>query len=136
MEKSNVKTALIQISTLLDNVESVADTLSLISESSSADCDSRLSNALTLQINELYNVYEEVKAICNANLLNNNGGKTLKELRESSGLDIEAVSKAIDVCPAVLMSWELGESYPTLPEITKLEKVYGTTYNDMKFIPC
>lgn len=131
----NERRAIVKLSDLLDKVEGVADTLSIISDSSSTSSDERLVNALTLQVEALYEVLSRGKEICHAVLLSKNGEITLKELRDKADLTLSEASDKIGVAPEVLDSWEKGFSFPSLDSINKIENLYGFSYNEIKFIP-
>lgn len=60
---------------------------------------------------------------------------TLKALRVNMGLDQKDAASRIGVTPETLSNWERGKSFPTVPQITKLENLYGTTYADINFLP-
>jgi Zn-dependent peptidase ImmA (M78 family) len=44
--------------------------------------------------------------------------------RETAGLTIEAAAKKIDTKPGRLLSWESGETRPTIPQLRKMAEVY------------
>lgn len=60
---------------------------------------------------------------------------TLKALRINAGLDQKQAAKALGVTPETLGSWENGKTFPTVPQITKIEDLYHTTYADINFLP-
>ena len=60
---------------------------------------------------------------------------TLKALRVNVGLDQITAAKRIGVTPETLSNWERGKSFPNVPQITKIEELYGTTYADINFLP-
>ena len=60
---------------------------------------------------------------------------TLKALRVNAGYDQKTAAKEIGITPGTLGSWERGESFPTVPQITKIENLYGITYADINFLP-
>lgn len=62
-------------------------------------------------------------------------GITLKALRVNLGLDQRKAAEMIGVTPETLSSWERGRSFPTVPQITKIENLYGVTYADINFLP-
>ena len=127
--------ALVKISDLLDKIDSVADTLSLIADSDSTSTDERLADSLAFQAQNLYEAFKEGKAICNSILLSGKGEKSLQELRLAAGLGLSEASDKIGVAPETLDSWEKGFAFPSLTEITKIENVYGVSYNDIRFLP-
>lgn len=60
---------------------------------------------------------------------------TLKALRINLGLDQITAAKEIGVTPETLSNWERAKSFPTVPQITKIEKLYGVSYADINFLP-
>lgn len=60
---------------------------------------------------------------------------TLKALRVNKGMDQREAAKAIGVTPETLSNWERGKSFPTVPQITLIEKLYETTYAEISFLP-
>lgn len=62
-------------------------------------------------------------------------GITLKALRVNLGLDQRTAAKEIGVTPETLSNWERGKSFPSVPQITKIENLYGVTYADINFLP-
>lgn len=62
-------------------------------------------------------------------------GITLKALRINAGLDQKQASERLGITPETLSSWERAKSFPTVPQITKIENLYGTSYADINFLP-
>lgn len=60
---------------------------------------------------------------------------TLKALRVNAGLDQRTAAQLIGVTPETLSNWERGKSFPNVPQITSIEKVYNTTYSNINFLP-
>ena len=60
---------------------------------------------------------------------------TLKALRVNSGYDQKKAAQLIGVTPETLGSWERGITFPNVPQITKIEKLYGVNYADINFSP-
>ena len=60
---------------------------------------------------------------------------TLKALRINLGLDQVTAAKEIGVTPETLSNWERAKSFPTVPQITKIENLYGVSYADINFLP-
>ena len=58
---------------------------------------------------------------------------TLKALRVNAGLDQREASKAIGVSPETLGKWENGKTFPNVPQITKIEDLYGVSCSDIDF---
>lgn len=62
-------------------------------------------------------------------------GITLKALRVNAGYDQRTAAQHIGVTAETLGSWERGRSFPTVPQITKIEHLYGVNYADINFSP-
>lgn len=60
---------------------------------------------------------------------------TLKALRINLGLDQVTAAREIGVTPETLSNWERAKSFPNVPQITKIENLYGVTYADINFLP-
>jgi len=60
---------------------------------------------------------------------------TLKALRINAGLDQKEAAKIIGVTPETLSNWERGKTFPSVPQIIEIEKLYNVTYADIKFLP-
>lgn len=60
---------------------------------------------------------------------------TLKALRVNKGLDQATAAKRLDITPETLGRWEKGKSFPTVPQITKIEELYAVSYSDINFYP-
>lgn len=60
---------------------------------------------------------------------------SLKALRVNAGLDQRAAAERLGITPETLSRWEKGKSFPTVPQITKIENLYGTTYAEINFLP-
>ena len=60
---------------------------------------------------------------------------TLKALRVNMGIDKRTAARMIGVSPETLGSWEAGKTFPTVPQITKLENLYSVSYADINFLP-
>lgn len=60
---------------------------------------------------------------------------TLKALRVNTGIDQRTAARMIGVTPETLGSWEAGKTFPTVPQITKIEKLYSVSYADINFLP-
>lgn len=60
---------------------------------------------------------------------------TLKALRVNAGFDQRTAAKALDITPETLGSWEAGKTFPTVPQITKIEQLYSVSYADINFLP-
>lgn len=59
---------------------------------------------------------------------------TLKALRVNADMDQKAAAKALGITPETLGSWEQGKTFPNVKQITMIERLYNTTYNDINFL--
>lgn len=60
---------------------------------------------------------------------------TLKALRVNAGYTQIEAAKALGVTPETLSNWERAKSFPTVPQIKEIEKLYSTSYADIQFSP-
>lgn len=60
---------------------------------------------------------------------------TLKTARELKGLTQQEACKLIGVTKDTLGNYERGKSYPDIPTLRNIEKVYGVNYNQLIFLP-
>lgn len=60
---------------------------------------------------------------------------TLKAARVNKGLTQLEASKRIGVTEDTLGNWERARSFPNVPQIKKIEEVYGVSYNELIFLP-
>lgn len=60
---------------------------------------------------------------------------TLKALRVNAGYTQIEAAKALGVTPETLSNWERAKSFPTVPQIKEIEKLYSTSYADIQFFP-
>lgn len=60
---------------------------------------------------------------------------TLQAARVNKGLTQAEVAERLKITPETLSRWEKGKSFPNVPQITELEKLYGVTYADINFLP-
>lgn len=58
---------------------------------------------------------------------------TLKALRINKGYSQEKASKLIGISVETLANYEKGITYPDVPILKKIEKVYDTNYNNINF---
>lgn len=67
------------------------------------------------------------------------GGKTmrltLKALRVNKSLTQEEAAKAIGVSKYTWSNYEQGKTFPDVPTIETIEKVFDVTYSDIIFLP-
>lgn len=60
---------------------------------------------------------------------------TLKTARELKGLTQQEACKLIGITKDTLGNYERGKSYPDIPILRNIEKVYGVKYNQLIFLP-
>lgn len=60
---------------------------------------------------------------------------TLKNARELAGLTQAEASAKIGVSVDTLGNYERGKSYPDVPVLRKIEKVYNVKYDNLIFLP-
>lgn len=60
---------------------------------------------------------------------------TLKALRIINNLTQKEAAKSLGIAETTLSKWENSKSFPTVPEIAKIEKLYHTKYSDIIFLP-
>lgn len=60
---------------------------------------------------------------------------TLKAARVNRNLTQKEAAKLIGVSLKTLQNYELGESFPDVPVIRQIEKVYGMSYSEIIFLP-
>lgn len=60
---------------------------------------------------------------------------TLKTARELSGLNQEEAAKILEITADTLRSYEKGKTYPDIPMLRKIEKLYHVSYSQIIFLP-
>lgn len=60
---------------------------------------------------------------------------SLKTARELKGLTQQEAAKLMNISTDTLGNYERGKSYPDIPVLRKIEKVYGVSYNQIIFLP-
>jgi transcriptional regulator with XRE-family HTH domain len=65
----------------------------------------------------------------------NNMGYTLKAARINKNMTQKEAAAALKVSVTTLCSWEKGNSFPDVPNIKKIEGLYGVPYGDLIFCP-
>lgn len=60
---------------------------------------------------------------------------TLKALRANKGWSQEEAAKAIGISEETWRNYEQGKTYPNVPIIKGIEKVFNITYADIIFLP-
>lgn len=60
---------------------------------------------------------------------------TLKAARVNMGLTQAQAAEQLGITVDVLSNWERGISFPNVPNIMNLEKLYKVSYSDLIFLP-
>lgn len=60
---------------------------------------------------------------------------SLKNAREIHGWTQTEAAKLIGISTDTLGNYERGKSYPDIPVLRKIEKVYGVKYSQLIFLP-
>lgn len=60
---------------------------------------------------------------------------TLKAARVNKGLRQDQAAKTLGITADTLRSYETYKSFPDVPMIKKMEKLYGMSYDDLIFLP-
>lgn len=60
---------------------------------------------------------------------------TLKTARELCGLNQEEAAKILNITADTLRNYEKGKSYPDVPMLRKIEKLYHASYSQIIFLP-
>lgn len=60
---------------------------------------------------------------------------TLEAARVNAGYKQNEAAEKLGITPETLCRWEKGKSFPNVKQITEIEKLYGLTYADIKFLP-
>jgi len=59
---------------------------------------------------------------------------TLKAARVNVGLTQAEAAKKLGIAIDTIRKYEQGKTFPDVPLIQKIEKLYGVTYNDIDFL--
>jgi transcriptional regulator with XRE-family HTH domain len=59
---------------------------------------------------------------------------TLRAIRINKGWSLEEASVKIGVSKDTLSNWERGETYPTVPQIKRIETVYNIPFSNINFL--
>lgn len=59
---------------------------------------------------------------------------TLRAIRINKGWSLEEASIRIGVSKDTLSNWERGETYPNIPQLKRIEQVYGVPYESINFL--
>lgn len=62
-------------------------------------------------------------------------GFTLKALRVNKCMSQQQVAAILDVTPDTISNWENAKSFPNVPQIDALLKLYEVSYDDIIFLP-
>ena len=60
---------------------------------------------------------------------------TLKAARVNKKLTQRDAATALGISVDTLSNYERGKSFPDVPTIQKIENLYGTTYDNIIFLP-
>ena len=60
---------------------------------------------------------------------------TLKAARVNKNMTQKEASKYLKISEDKLSRYERGLQFPTVPEIQKMEELYGVSYNEIIFLP-
>ena len=60
---------------------------------------------------------------------------TLKAARVNKCYTQAEAAKLIGVTEDTISNWERAKSFPSVPQIIKIEEVYGIPYNELIFLP-
>lgn len=60
---------------------------------------------------------------------------TLKTARETKGYTQAEAAKLLEISEYTLSNYEKGKTYPDVPVIKRIEKLYGVSYNQLIFLP-
>lgn len=59
----------------------------------------------------------------------------LKTWRTSKGLTVKEAANKLEISEYTLMNYESGKTFPSVPVIKRMEKLYNTTYDNILFLP-
>jgi len=60
---------------------------------------------------------------------------TLKAARANKQMNQRDAARALGISVETLSNWENGKTFPDVPNIKKIEDLYGVTYGDLIFCP-
>ena len=60
---------------------------------------------------------------------------TLKAARINAKLTQRIAAKELGIRAATLSKYEAGKTFPAVPTIRKIEKLYSVPYSDINFLP-
>ena len=59
---------------------------------------------------------------------------TLKAARINAGIKQGDAAKLLGINPDTLCKWEKGVTFPNVPQLKKIEQLYGINYADINFL--
>ena len=59
---------------------------------------------------------------------------TLKAARINAGYDQKTAADKLGITRDTLGSWESSNTFPNVPQIKKIESLYGVRYSDINFL--
>ena len=59
---------------------------------------------------------------------------TLKAARINVNLKQDEAAKALGITQDTLSNWENGKTFPSVPQIKKIEDLYGVPYSELIFL--
>lgn len=60
---------------------------------------------------------------------------TLKAARVNINMQQQDAAEKLGVTVDTLRNWETGKTFPNVPQIKKIEDLYGVSYSDLIFCP-
>ena len=60
---------------------------------------------------------------------------TLKTARDRKGLTQAEAANVLEISVSTLANYEIGKTFPDVPAIKRIEKLYGVSYNQLIFLP-
>ena len=60
---------------------------------------------------------------------------TLRAARVNKGLTQKEAAESLEISLNTLSNYECGKSFPDVPVIQRIEKLYEISYNDIIFLP-
>lgn len=60
---------------------------------------------------------------------------TLKAARINKNIQQKDAAHALGIAVDTLRNWEAGKTYPDVPQIKKIEELYGVPYSELIFCP-